>query len=69
MFAVDHAATALLVKRRFPSVSLVPLLIAVTLVLTNVLARGAAPTTSATTASGPGGSSGTSPAGTSGLAA
>jgi hypothetical protein len=29
MFAVDHAATALLLKRRFPSVSMVPLLIAV----------------------------------------
>ena len=29
MFAVDHAATALLIKRRFPSVSLVPLLLSV----------------------------------------
>jgi membrane-bound metal-dependent hydrolase YbcI (DUF457 family) len=29
MFAVDHAATALLIKRRFPSVSMVPLLISV----------------------------------------
>src|SRR5262245_30556156 len=29
MFAVDHAATALLIKRRFPSVSLTPLLISV----------------------------------------
>jgi hypothetical protein len=29
MFAIDHAATALLVKRRYPSVSLVPLLISV----------------------------------------
>jgi len=29
MFAVDHAATALLIKRRFPSVSLTPLLLAV----------------------------------------
>lgn len=29
MFAIDHAATALLVKRRFPSVSMVPILIAV----------------------------------------
>ena len=29
MFAVDHAATALLVKRRYPAVSLVPLLISV----------------------------------------
>jgi membrane-bound metal-dependent hydrolase YbcI (DUF457 family) len=29
MFAVDHAATALLIKRRFPSVSLVPVLVAV----------------------------------------
>lgn len=29
MFAIDHAATALLVKRRFPSVALVPLLLAV----------------------------------------
>jgi len=29
MFAVDHAATALLVKRRFPSVSIVPILISV----------------------------------------
>lgn len=29
MFAVDHAATALLVKRRFPSVPMVPLLISV----------------------------------------
>jgi hypothetical protein len=29
MFAVDHAATALLVKRRFPSVSLLPLLLSV----------------------------------------
>ena len=26
MFAIDHAATALLVKRRFPSVPMVPLL-------------------------------------------
>jgi len=29
MFAVDHAATALLIKRRFPSVSLPPVLVAV----------------------------------------
>ena len=29
MFAVDHAATALLIKRRFPSVSLTPLLLSV----------------------------------------
>ena len=29
MFAVDHAATALLIKRRFPSVSLTPILLAV----------------------------------------
>lgn len=29
MFAVDHAATALLIKRRFPSVSLPPMLVAV----------------------------------------
>jgi len=29
MFAVDHAATALLIKRRFPSVSLTPLLFSV----------------------------------------
>ena len=29
MFAVDHAATALLIKRRFPSVSLTPMLLAV----------------------------------------
>src|SRR4030095_10902858 len=29
MFAVDHAATALLIKRRFPTVSLAPLLLAV----------------------------------------
>lgn len=29
MFAIDHAATALLVKRRFPSVPMAPLLIAV----------------------------------------
>jgi len=29
MFAVDHAATALLIKRRFPSVSLTPLLVSV----------------------------------------
>ena len=29
MFAVDHAATALLIKRRFPSVSLAPLLLSV----------------------------------------
>src|SRR5262250_2963401 len=29
MFAVDHAATALLIKRRYPSVSLTPLLISV----------------------------------------
>lgn len=29
MFAVDHAATALLIKRRFPSVSLLPMLLAV----------------------------------------
>jgi membrane-bound metal-dependent hydrolase YbcI (DUF457 family) len=29
VFAVDHSATALLIKRRFPSVSIVPLLIAV----------------------------------------
>jgi hypothetical protein len=29
MFAIDHAATALLVKRRYPAVPLAPLLIAV----------------------------------------
>src|SRR5215510_7786404 len=29
MFAVDHAATALLIKRRFPSVSLLPILLSV----------------------------------------
>src|SRR5262245_21428141 len=29
MFAVDHAATALLIKRRFPSVTLTPLLLSV----------------------------------------
>jgi len=29
MFAVDHAATALLVKRRYPSVSLAPILVSV----------------------------------------
>jgi hypothetical protein len=29
MFAVDHAATALLIKRRYPSVSLTPLLVSV----------------------------------------
>ena len=29
MFAIDHAATALLVKRRFPSVSMAPLLVSV----------------------------------------
>jgi hypothetical protein len=29
MFAVDHAATALLVKRRYPSVSLIPVLLSV----------------------------------------
>ena len=29
MFAVDHATTALLIKRRFPSVSLTPMLLAV----------------------------------------
>src|SRR5262245_34585357 len=29
MFAVDHPATALLIKRRFPSVSLMPMLLAV----------------------------------------
>ena len=29
MFAVDHAATALLIKRRFPSVSMTPLLVSV----------------------------------------
>ena len=29
MFAIDHAATALLVKRRFPSVPMVPILISV----------------------------------------
>jgi membrane-bound metal-dependent hydrolase YbcI (DUF457 family) len=29
MFAVDHAATALLIKRRFPSVSLAPILVSV----------------------------------------
>jgi membrane-bound metal-dependent hydrolase YbcI (DUF457 family) len=29
MFAVDHAATALLIKRRFPSVSLTPILMSV----------------------------------------
>jgi hypothetical protein len=29
MFAVDHAATALLVKRRYPSVPLAPILVSV----------------------------------------
>jgi len=29
MFAVDHAATALLIKRRYPSVSLTPILVSV----------------------------------------
>src|SRR5215207_1256393 len=29
MFAVDHAATALLLKRRFPTVPIAPLLVAV----------------------------------------
>lgn len=29
MFAIDHAATALLIKRRYPDVSIVPMLIAV----------------------------------------
>jgi len=29
MFAVDHSATALLIKRRFPSVSMTPLLVSV----------------------------------------
>ena len=29
MFAIDHAATALLLKRRYPSVSIIPMLIAV----------------------------------------
>jgi hypothetical protein len=29
MFAIDHASTALLVKRRFPSVSIVPILVSV----------------------------------------
>ena len=29
MFAVDHAATALLIKRRFPSVSMAALLVSV----------------------------------------
>ena len=29
MFAVDHAATALLIKRRFPTVSLLPMLVSV----------------------------------------
>ncbi len=29
MFAVDHASTALLIKRRFPSVSLIPMLLSV----------------------------------------
>lgn len=29
MFAIDHAATALLVKRRFPSASMLPLLLSV----------------------------------------
>jgi len=29
MFAIDHAATALLIKRRYPSVSLAPLLVSV----------------------------------------
>jgi membrane-bound metal-dependent hydrolase YbcI (DUF457 family) len=29
MFAVDHAATALLIKRRYPSVSLIPILVSV----------------------------------------
>ena len=29
MFAVDHAATALLLKRRYPSVAITPVLISV----------------------------------------
>ncbi len=29
MFAIDHAATALLIKRRFPSVPIAPLLVSV----------------------------------------
>jgi hypothetical protein len=29
MFAVDHAATALLIKRRFPAVPMTPLLVSV----------------------------------------
>src|SRR4029453_10471680 len=29
MFAVDHAATALLIKRRYPSVTLAPILVSV----------------------------------------
>lgn len=29
MFAIDHAATALLVKRRFPSAPMLPLLLSV----------------------------------------
>jgi hypothetical protein len=29
VLAVDHAATALLLKRRFPAVSIVPMLVAV----------------------------------------
>jgi hypothetical protein len=29
MFAIDHAATALLVKRRYPSVPMTPLLVSV----------------------------------------
>jgi hypothetical protein len=29
MFAIDHAATALLIKRRYPSVSMLPLLVSV----------------------------------------
>ena len=29
MFAADHAATALLIKRRYPTVSMAPLLISV----------------------------------------
>jgi len=29
MFAVDHAATALLIKRRYPFVSLMPILVSV----------------------------------------
>src|SRR2546428_11262483 len=29
MFAADHAATALLIKRRYPSISMVPLLVSV----------------------------------------